>query len=392
MTCAPALPAPPDWNGGSVLNLMTSVAHASGAPDWPNRPLAGLDGAALARARTLVLLVVDGLGAQYLREHCPRGALAGALAGTLDSLVPTTTASVITTYMTGQAPAVHGLTGWFVHDDTLGGAVCPLPATLRRGGVALDAAARDALYTTPALYGALARRCHVVQPQWLTGTAYTRHHGAGAQLHGFRTLTEMTAIVTELAHAAGPARLVYAYWPELDHLGHSRGIHSAAARAHLCEVDAAIGALAGALGTADCVLLVTADHGFVDVPPNQVLSPADAPGVQAALRAPLSGEPRLAYAHVHADLVAEFPGRVARAWGERVTVWPAAALLAGGHFGPGAAHPRLAARCGDFVLVPAPGYMLRERLPGEREFPLIGVHGGLTRAERDVPLAVFGAA
>lgn len=391
MIPAPALPPPPDWHGGSILNLIASVARASGARTPAAAPVGWLDGAALARARTLVLLVVDGLGADFLREHCPRGALAGALAGTLDSLVPTTTASVITTYMTGQAPAVHGLTGWFVQDDTLGGAVCPLPATLRGGG-RLDEDACARLFTTPSLYGALTRRCHVVQPQWLTGTAYTRHHGAGARLHGYRSLNEMARVVTDLAHAAGPARLVYAYWPELDHLGHSQGMHSAVARAHLGEVDAAIGALAAALATADCVLLVSADHGFVDVPPDQVLSPADAPGVQAALRAPLSGEPRLAYAHVHPELVAEFPDRVAQAWGERVAAWPAATLLAGGYFGPGVAHPRLAARCGDFVLAPAPGHMLREHLPGERVFPLIGVHGGLTPAERRVPLAVFGAA
>lgn len=391
MTQPQALPAPPDWAGGSVLNLMTSLAHASGAPAWPNRPVPWLDADALACTRTLVLVVVDGLGAAYLDEHCPRGALAGALAGTLDAVVPTTTASAITTYMTGLAPAAHGLTGWFVQDETLGGAVCPLPATLRRGG-ALDAATCAALYTAPALYGALARRCHVVQPRWLTGTAYTRHHGAGAQLHGYRSLAEMTRTVTDLAQAAGPARLVYAYWPELDRLGHGQGIHSAAARAHLLEVDAAIGRLAHALAGVDSLVLVTADHGFVDVPPAQVLSPADVPEVQAALRAPLSGEPRLAYAHVHPELRAEFPRRVARAWGECVAVWPSARLLAGGYFGPGLAHPRLAARCGDFVLTPAPGYMLRERLQGERAFPLIGVHGGLTTAERRVPLALFGAA
>lgn len=379
---------PPDWAGASTLNLIATLAHASGAQDWPCPGLRAVDAAALGDVRTLVLLIVDGLGSDYLAEHGAGGALAGAQIATLDAVVPSTTASAITTCMTGQAPGTHGLVGWFVHDDALGGTVCPLPAT-RRGGGALDAQTCAALYTAPALYGALARQCHVVQPRHIAHSTYTRHHSAGAHTHAYAGLAGLVDCVTRLAATSGPAQLVYAYWPELDHLGHTHGMDSPAARAHLREVDGAVATLAAALRDCDAALLVSADHGFVDVPPARVLRAEQAPAVAAALRAPLSGEPRLAFAHVHAHCVDDFPARVAAAWGGAVGVVPSAQLMAGGHFGPGAAHPHLAARLGDFALLPEPGFMLRHTPPGEREFPLVGVHGGFTPAERRVPLCVF---
>lgn len=382
---AGAPPAAPD-PAHTLLGLMASVVRAGGVPDWPWPPVPWLDAARLASARTLIVLVVDGLGDAFLRAR--GGALAEHRAGTLRSVVPSTTASAITTFMTAQPPAAHGLIGWFVHDPALGAPLCPLPAT-RRGGGPLTAESLAELYTAPSIYPALQRECHVVQPVWLCQSAYTLHHAGGAQRHGYRDLPEFTAVLPALARADGAARFVYAYWPELDRLAHRYGIGSAQARAHFGALDEAFARLAEALAGEDVVVLVCADHGFVDVAPEHVLDPAQVPAVAEALAAPLSGEPRLAYARVHAALRSEFPQRLAQAWGACVTVWPASEFIASGQFGPGPAHPRLAARCGDFVLVPADGYMLRDRVPGERAHPLIGVHGGYSADERDVPLVWF---
>jgi hypothetical protein len=37
------------------------------------------------------------------------------------------------------------------------------------------------------------------------------------------------------------------------------------------------------------------------------------------------------------------------------------------------------------------GWTLRDRLPGEKPFMPVGVHGGLSEAELNVPLVVFEA-
>ena len=77
------------------------AACGAGVNDYP--PLALLPAADLSPARKIVLLVVDGLGYDYLRRQLPDGALSRHLRGRMDSVFPTTTAAAITTLLTGVA-------------------------------------------------------------------------------------------------------------------------------------------------------------------------------------------------------------------------------------------------------------------------------------------------
>ena len=62
----------PDYTGGSIANLMRTIADACGAPSPRQAPLAAchaLDARDLSRRRNIVLLIVDGLGAGMLAQH-----------------------------------------------------------------------------------------------------------------------------------------------------------------------------------------------------------------------------------------------------------------------------------------------------------------------------------
>jgi hypothetical protein len=100
----------PDYNGGSLLNLITSLAAARGVRAR-HPTLTALPPDRLALARNVVFLLVDGLGYNYLTEFGRGGALCEHLAGKLTSVFPSTTASAITTSFTGRSPHEHGLTG-----------------------------------------------------------------------------------------------------------------------------------------------------------------------------------------------------------------------------------------------------------------------------------------
>ena len=96
----------PDYRGGSLVNLMSSITTALGSSS-PYAPLTALLPAALADARHLVLLVVDGLGHDYLLGR--DSALRRHLRSPLTSVFPSTTASAIPTFLTGLAPQQHEL-------------------------------------------------------------------------------------------------------------------------------------------------------------------------------------------------------------------------------------------------------------------------------------------
>jgi hypothetical protein len=67
-----------------------------------------------------VLVIVDGLGDNYVRAQDPLGALARHRRGAIRSVFPSTTASAITTSFTGATPYEHGLTGWFTYFGAAG--------------------------------------------------------------------------------------------------------------------------------------------------------------------------------------------------------------------------------------------------------------------------------
>lgn len=381
--------AGPDFGGGSIVNLMASLAQASGATS-PAPPLRLLQGLSLADARTLVLMVVDGLGDGFLRE-VPPGILAPSRIGAMDSVVPSTTATAITTFLTGAPPAGHGVTGWFMFLEAVQQVVCTLRATTRVGALPLADATRTALYGPGGHAGIAAsqRAMHVVQPQGLLRSPYTRAYAQGASLHGYRTLAGFMEITRTLARADGPPRYVYAYWPELDHLGHEHGMDSPACRQHLAVFQTALAGLARALRGTGTAVLVTGDHGFMDVLADRVLDPTTVPGIAACLDGPLAGEPRLAYARVHAGMHDELCAQIASHYGAKLAVQPSRDLLDAGYFGGGQRHPALASRLGDCVLLPADGYMVRDQAPGEPSWRPKGVHGGLSAAELRVPLCVL---
>jgi hypothetical protein len=383
-------PAPRSGDDPDVLNLMASVELAAGGPGGAAAPLAELTARTLAAKRNLVLLIVDGLGLEYLMHSSPAGPLASNLVGGLRSVCPATTAAAVTTFFTGLSPGSHGLLGWFTPFEARDEVVLPLLAQAR-GGRALPAGDVAALYRSPPLAARLGRDCHVVTARNLAGSAYSRHHAGPAQRHGYRSLGGLFGQLERLLRTAGPPRYVHAYWPQLDQLAHEHGISHRRTHEHLRQIEAQLGRFLKTIAGSDTLLLVTSDHGFVDIAPAQRLLLNDQPQLLQRLRLPLAGESRLAFVHAKPGQRAALGAGLADYLGERGTVYDGERFIEAGFFGPGEPHPALAQRVGDFVVAMADGWTLRDRLPGERPFSPVGVHGGLSDAERWVPLAVFEA-
>ncbi len=131
----------PDYHGGSIVNLMASIVQALGAEERLYPPLRALPPARLT-SRNIVLLVIDGLGHDSLITHCRDGVLARHMKDRITSVFPSTTATAITTFLTGTAAQQHGVTGWFMYFRELGGVLAVLPYQPRHGNPAPMAPAR----------------------------------------------------------------------------------------------------------------------------------------------------------------------------------------------------------------------------------------------------------
>ncbi|MBS1697412.1 MAG: alkaline phosphatase family protein [Actinobacteria bacterium] len=347
-----------------------------------------LDGTAdtLPRARSVVLVVMDGLGAIPLRGHAGHARrLTGAMTkkDVLSSVFPSTTAAALTSLLTGADPGRHGLVGYEVRDPRTGVIVNQLSGWEKAKVDPLEWQSTPTVFETAAAAG---------RPAFAVGLAEYAHSGfsaatlRGARFHSAKTAAERVALALSLAEEQDGA-LIYCYLPEVDKAGHKHGMASAEWVAALEELDAAIpAAVPDGVG-----MLVTADHGMVDVPRTRHLVIDEHSPLQDGVAA-IAGEPRMLHVYLEDpsrgdELAARWSAGVAGA----ADVLTRAQAVQGGLFGA-APTPAAQARIGDLV-VPARGLwaVYDGAAADQRSQGMIGQHGSLSPEELRVPLIRFGA-
>ena len=369
---------------------MQSLATACGCRTNRYPPLAALPLEGLADARHVVLLVIDGLGQRTLASSPAGGHLRRHQVSTLRSVFPSTTATAITTFMTGLAPAQHGLTGWHMYLDEIADTLAILPLT-SRGELArpLPPELPRQLFTYPTLFEQLDRQCWALAPQSIAGSPFNSRHARGATTTAYTTPREMFEQLAELLKDSARPRYIYAYYPEIDTVSHRYGTYSAQAQQTLADFDTLFGDFLNEVQGTDSYILATADHGFIDSPPERVVCLDDHPQLAALLARPLCGERRVAYAYVDENNRPAFAAYMGEHLSHCAEICTSVELIAAGWFGPPPFHPHLAARVGDYTLLMKDNWTIKDWLPGEKRHRMLGVHGGISGDEMLVPLVAL---
>jgi len=385
--------SPPSFDGASLLNLAATLDMALGnVPAYPLLADARLREPLLG-ARQLVLWLVDGLGVEPLLALAPHSALAEAIRGEVDAVFPSSTAPTLTTLATGRSPAAHAVPEWFLWFDELGAVYRALPLDPRDPASGrppiIDAAG---LYPQPSLMTRTARPCYAVLPSPIADSAYSRYAQAGARRLPYGNEAGFVEAITRAVDRSRDGCYVYAYTDAFDQAAHEFGVASDEAQAVVRRLDLLFERLARELAARGAQLLVTSDHGFIDAPAQRRLRIDSFGEIAGCLDRPLCGGPRTPFAYVKADRRNDFAEVVECSLGAHFGAVPSSDLVDAGWFGPDAADPRLLSRIGTHVLLPKTDAYLVDLLPGEAASSLIGVHGGMSSAERRVPLIFAGAA
>lgn len=378
----------PDYRGGSLQNLMVSIEEALGSRTAGYPELGLLPAASFEPDRNLVLLVIDGLGFDYLSRRS--GALREHLRGAITSVCPATTASAITTFLTGAAPQQHGFTGWFSWFRELGSVLAILPFKARCAAEPLngvDYTPADLCGATP-LTSRLTLPSHTVAPDWMADSAFNRAFQNDTRMWPYKGLDGLFSATLKAVKKDKAPAFVYSYWPEYDSLSHMFGVGSLEVEQHFEQLDQTFGRFLKVLKGTGTRLIVTADHGFIDSPPERMIEIADHPELADTLILPLCGEPRLAYCYVHPERQERFEAYVGNELAHAVDLMPSSRLIEQGWFGLGEPHPELQSRVGRYTMVLKENYKVRHWLLGEKPHQHLGVHGGVSEQEMRVPLVV----
>lgn len=370
--------APPlDWSRETLASVLPSVADRLGV-----RRHAGADVFGMPYVRRAVVVLVDGLGfdllrqrsghAPFLRKHLPH-------AHRVPCGFPTTTATSMGSFGTGLPPGAHGLVGMQVLDpqtdrlvNELSWEDGPDPRLWQPHETVFEAAVDAGVAVT------------MVGPHYFEGSGLTTAALRGARFTAARSLDERVAAAVSAVRAA-PRALVYLYWGEVDKIGHVHGCQSWQWGEQVESVDRALASLAGRVPD-DTLIVVTADHGMVDISHEDRLDLINEPDLMAGVRH-LGGEPRCLQLYT-LDGAAD---DVAQAWrqrvGDRARVLLREQVVDEGWFGQ--VEGRVAGRIGDLVIVMDDSFaMVHSGLMRPEVVRLLGLHGSTSDAELAVPVIV----
>ena len=339
---------------------------------------------ALPAAERICVVLIDGLGLRQLTERASAAPFLSTLLGAGRALVsgcPSTTATAMGSFGTGLPPGSHGLVGYEVMDPGRDGLLNEL-----RWHPDTDPLAWQ---PNPTVFELLAK-----QGVPVTQIGNPEFYGSGlttAALRGCRFvgLTALADRVDAAVRVLADPGLVYLYWADVDSVGHVHGWRSTRWRRALRTVDRELARLAGRLppGT---LLVVTADHGMVDVPHEDRLDLAARPGLWPMFRV-LAGEGRFAQVYCHrgtsTERIAELTSSLSEWVGDRAWVGTRSSAIATGMFGP--IENRVRPRLGDIIVAGRrPFTLVDSRTARPQSLALVGQHGSLTADEQLVPLLI----
>jgi Type I phosphodiesterase / nucleotide pyrophosphatase len=358
----------------AALLSVSGAVDALGVTDW------------VGDVRRVAVVLVDGMGLHLLPELAADApVLASVLAGDtgrLDDLActfPSTTPTSLASLTTGVEPGEHGILGFTVNlpgtdrvlshifwrDDPPPARWQPVPTwfeRLQQGGVGARA----------------------VLPTAFVGSGLTEAAYRGARIVATNKGDDYAQLVADQLGAA--PGLVYAYTAALDTAAHVFGIGSAEWHAAGAFVGALLTRLVEALPP-DAALLITADHGGLNVPRDRRIDLDADPELSAGVRV-VAGDPRVRYLHTEPGAATD----VIAAWSEllsgRAEVRSRDDAVAAGLFGP--VRPEHLPRIGDVVVscLGDTAVLTTAHEPAEVA-QLVGFHGAATPAEMAIPLITF---
>jgi Type I phosphodiesterase / nucleotide pyrophosphatase len=373
----------PDLSRGSICDVLPTAAallSVDGAVD-----ALGVT-ARVGDVRRVVVVLVDGMGWHLLPELAADAPLLASVlagdAGRLDELActfPSTTPTSLASLATGVAPGRHGILGFTVklpetdqvlnhiwwRDDPPASQWQPVPTWFER----LHWAGVGARAVLPAAF---------------FGSGLTEAVYRGAQFLAASNDDDYAQLVVDQLRAA--PGLVYAYTAALDTAAHLFGIASPEWHAAGAYVDVLLTRMVEALPP-DAALLITADHGGLNVPESQRIDLDADSRLSAGVRV-VAGDPRVRYLHTAPGAASD----VIAAWSEllngRADVRSRDDAVAAGLFG--SVLPDHLPRIGDVVVSCLGDTAI---LASAHEPPevaqLIGFHGASDPVEMAIPLITF---
>jgi len=401
----PPLPdsfVPPNYSGRSLANIPATVASLLDAPFQGLPPLQKeLWSPLVGQAKRVIVLLLDSLGweiYQREREKLEWLTSAAAVEAKITTVFPSTTVAALSSMWTGYAPAQHGMLGlrlFFPDFGLLAQMIGFGPTFAKFPGSMIDAGLDPLEFLAVPGFGeqlsAAGVSSHSFKGNPIVHSALSIMHDRGVtQQHGYHSVTDMFVQLRQLLESTAGSRL-YAnvYWPAIDTICHFRSPdHPAVGAEVVSTLNLLKSEVLDRLSPAarrDTVIIITGDHGHVNTPANMAIPVQEHPILDEMLLMRPAGEPRTAYLFARQGCAQAVIDYLNSTLSDALVAFSTGEALSSGLLGPAPHAPDIARRIGDVVVAMHDGYTLLSRKEAAESDRFIGLHGGMTAAEMEIP-------
>jgi len=335
----------------------------------------------LEAKQSYALVLVDGLGVANIRAAAAHaGYLNSKLVSskTLFAGFPTTTSSALTSLSTGVANGAHGILGYRVYDRDLGRAVNFLNDL---GTAPLESRRYQPLETISERAENEGLRTITIGKTEYQESGFTQATMPQALYLAADELEQRFELA--LRELKTPGSLVYLYVPELDQLAHRFGSNSNAWLQKIEQLDSLLRNFSSRLPKL-AGAVVTADHGIIDVDRSGHIYLDEFESLEDIEM--VGGDPRVPFLYfAKTDDLSQKKTLLERDFGAVAEVATVSELVGSGWLSPLSAPAQKVAP--DFVLLPKIEQVFYHRgFAKAKSLEMIGQHGGMLKAEWEVPL------
>lgn len=325
------------------------------------------------------LVLIDGLGLNALREYPAHFPILQELTliHEMKSDFPSTTATNLTSFGTGLHPGGHGMLGYTMRVPRSGEPGRLLnalkwdervdPITWQPNATLFERATSHGIRTT-----------HVAAKRY-ENSGFTQAALRGAQYRGANLLDDL---VSEAVKALEyPKSFVYLYINDVDDASHSDGMGSEKWFIACAKANELVMKLMHALPS-QTRIWVTSDHGMINRGEYCVLGKGNHLLSNITL---LGGEPRARHLYLRPGSELETIDQWQSYFGEKIVILSKASAIKAGLFGPTVTTDSFE-RAGDLIAIAQGDLVLIESNYEKQQLAMVGHHGGITDAEKEIPL------
>lgn len=360
----------------------------------------------------VVHFLIDGFGQKQWNDYRDRIFLLKGIElkgneTAIDTVFPSSTPVALNSlYSNGQPPIQHGLVDWWLYNRDIDNIMVTLPfCTMQdnRPDSLKEVLPPETLFEGTTIFEILTSKGVDVKSfisDKYAKSVYSRVTLKGSQIVSHDSAANMMDAISKALTTTDSRKYLYGYWGGIDEIGHAFGPssdeHEAATYEFFNELTRFVRTL-DAETAQKTVVLISADHGQIDVDPAQTMYLNDLEGFDNILATSNQGnkilpwggtrevfiearEPKLAYEFLNAHLA------------ETADIIFTDDAIKLGLFGSSKhVHPMLKSRTGNLIILPRNKHLIWYKHPAGTTVTNRGQHGGLSLDEMSIPLAICSA-